>query len=1024
VFAFLFFCISTLARLFIWPQVSVIPQVNSCQPIEIPTTTTCGCSCKPFNGRYFRRLTRRKEQRSARRKARTSRQSYVFASTFECRRRVQRCAVGVSRQGRFRVPGAQAQFLAFRIRASNCAHSKFEPTPHPTCQANNQARRRRQRRQRRRRVRVRHQTQNAQDQAALENEQLPLRPSPQPSALPLPAFVCASSPSPSTLPLPRFAQQPPLSPSSQQQLDGMPQLVGEDDEDDEDWLEELVGHEEALLQGIISELERHSKRVKFASIDGRDRIKPYQAPPRSESTPELGGGASEKRPIVSTPSRDQPFEPPALRAAAPLLPASMPSQPAPSIPGSQPAGAAPPLVPSSLFSDSHKPLHSQQQLPPKLPQPPLRPPHQASAEPPHASQPAPPPIPSGLFSFGTMGCSSACCSRLCDSCDEPTAPPPSEPPTPQHKPDQPPPSPPSQPPPSSSTWDDLAAAIMLKAGRPDEWSPQEKRYTKESIELWASRSDSVPANAFLLRWDADNKSCRVTCSCGQYADRPAGSGLFFLRNFRDAHLKTRHIWGSSSSTDAQGGQAGSSAESPQPPPTQAPRSAASSSSSLPPLTALQLEDLALLDSMSLTAQQRLKVASLRQECQEKLQGGAAAHLFRVVAKEGRADDFVFECACCNSRTDAGLGSLFLNNAWKNHLDRPVHQRNAAQQLAAFLASQFDVASEAAAQAAQLATVTPAELATMQSIAKKARDAADRATEAACAVEKQLEPRAPKSGSFMPDVLEPSPLQLLVNATPAVELTPASDGKSRIVKCTWCPHTFCGEGKPEQSDSQLLPNIQQHLTSKQHRRSASFGILRHFGQPHTGPSEAPAELIDRSRLCWGYYKRTAEVDGHMIDVSSLMSYQPTEKSVFYQEPHLRYTLKRAAMDPLEIHGTLRSTSCLRVSTDVEGKPLPDAMCDSCRGIFRKEHVRKLAARRAKAAAEGRDGTRMRFDFLSPERRLEIMRSLAKKLEQQRNLNFVLRQVCCHGAPKPISLLCAYHSHHAQTSRRAQRHPARL
>eukprot|EP00966_Prymnesium_polylepis_P148371 3427332-Prymnesium_polylepis.1 len=62
------------------------------------------------------------------------------------------------------------------------------------------------------------------------------------------------------------------------------------------------------------------------------------------------------------------------------------------------------------------------------------------------------------------------------------------------------------------------------------------------------------------------------------------------------------------------------------------------------------------------------------------------------------------------RQDAGLGSLFLTNAWKNHLDRPVHQRNAAQQLAAFLASQFDVASEAAAQAAQLATVTPAELA--------------------------------------------------------------------------------------------------------------------------------------------------------------------------------------------------------------------------------------------------------------------------------------------------------------------------
>ena len=121
-------------------------------------------------------------------------------------------------------------------------------------------------------------------------------------------------------------------------------------------------------------------------------------------------------------------------------------------------------------------------------------------------------------------------------------------------------------------------------------------------------------------------------------------------------------------------------------------------------------------------------------------------------------------------------------------------------------------------------------------------------------------------------------------------------------------------------------------------------MRHFGQPRVGPSEAPAEPIDRSRLCWGYYKQMAEVDGHTIDVSSLMTYQPTEKSAFYPEPYLRYTLHRAALDPVKIHGTLRSTSCLWVSIDAEGNSLPDAMCDCCRGIFRQEHVRKLAIRR--------------------------------------------------------------------------------
>ena len=54
------------------------------------------------------------------------------------------------------------------------------------------------------------------------------------------------------------------------------------------------------------------------------------------------------------------------------------------------------------------------------------------------------------------------------------------------------------------------------------------------------------------------------------------------------------------------------------------------------------------------------------------------------------------------------------------------------------------------------------------------------------------------------------------------------------------------------------------------------------------------------------------------------------------------------------------------------------------------MRKLATRRAKAQEADRDQSRVRFDFLSPLRRLEIMRSLARKLRDLKGVNFLLRQ----------------------------------
>lgn len=408
------------------------------------------------------------------------------------------------------------------------------------------------------------------------------------------------------------------------------------------------------------------------------------------------------------------------------------------------------------------------------------------------------------------------------------------------------------------------------------------------------------------------------------------------------------------------------------------------------LSAHDLEQFALLDSPELSTEQRAYVAQVRQRC-DLLPGGASAHVFRVVAAEEGSAGFVFECASCDSKTDAQYGALFLNNAWYTHLNRPQHQRNAAARLAASLAAQYDVASEAAAQAAQMAAVSPSELATMRAIADKAQAAAERAAKAAREAEHLLDPRPPAAGTILSDLLEATELQRLVKATPALTLTAASDDAQRRVECTWCKHPFSAT----QTDAQLLPQLRTHLNSAEHRMRASFGIMRHFGVPKTGPSPAPMAAPDRSTLCFGYYKNTALVDGHMIDVSSLLEYQPVEDSLFYPEPHLRYTLRRATMgeappEEIKINGTLRSRACRLFSLDEEGNRLPDAMCSSCRGIFSHDAVRKLAMRRAQAATQERDSSRVRFDFMSPQRRVEVMRALANKVRELKGRNFLLSQ----------------------------------
>ena len=431
-----------------------------------------------------------------------------------------------------------------------------------------------------------------------------------------------------------------------------------------------------------------------------------------------------------------------------------------------------------------------------------------------------------------------------------------------------------------------------------------------------------------------------------------------------------------------------------------------------------LEELSIaLDDQRLTDWQKEKVATIRQRCQLQLYGGEAFHRFCLAAPEGTAGDAIeadidwhVHCSCCGQHyiAEGSNDLLFLNNFWHWHLGSKKHDANAHAAAAAHYANLRDTAAAAAAAAQEAAAAGIAardDVAAAERLAAVALAASERAAEAALAAstEAKAEAASLPRGTILPDVIEqPSPLATLVRESPALELLQSEAGSTCVgISCLWCRKLFQLTGEGHGTEAQVLQNVRGHLTSKDHRERASYGGRTmkgsFFGAPVKGPAPPPPPLPDRSRLCGGYHFMQMEVGGRKhapqtIELRELLTFEVQPSSRWFPEPHFKhsYTVKGgegASAQTVQIHGTFRSRRCTRFCVGLDGQPMKDAICQHCRAIPTDAAFRMLATRRA--ADRARDERKIRFDYLTPERRLAVMRALAAKVRELKSAVWLMR-----------------------------------
>ena len=272
----------------------------------------------------------------------------------------------------------------------------------------------------------------------------------------------------------------------------------------------------------------------------------------------------------------------------------------------------------------------------------------------------------------------------------------------------------------------------------------------------------------------------------------------------------------------------------------------------PALTKTELCELALADDVRLSPEQRDAIAALRLWTHQHLEGGAAAHRFRVVLVD---EKWRVDCEACGSRLLAYTkGDInFLNNFQHRHLALPHHKLAAARRQEAICQALYDAAVSAAADAqaaAQQATAaasappsaTQLELmrgatAAMRAVEEahaallRAREAATQATALATG---ELERHAPR-GTLEDQPLAATDLELLVGRTPALEWDEDEGGARCGVRCAWCRVRVS-------ADVTQTFNVNEHLVGARHRASATYGgrtIDTFFGGIVRGPAPPPA-----------------------------------------------------------------------------------------------------------------------------------------------------------------------------------------
>ena len=541
------------------------------------------------------------------------------------------------------------------------------------------------------------------------------------------------------------------------------------------------------------------------------------------------------------------------------------------------------------------------------------------------------------------------------------------------------------------------------------------------------------------RWKVE---CLLCKSRPTFADHLSGGDGLFLANFEHSHLKSsKHLNAADACASAAAAAGGTSSNAgahaspstlpPAPldsdPHNSAPsthQQAESSAVHTPPplLTSEQLEQLATRDAEGLSPEQVAVVQRYRQLAHEELEhGGAFINSFHLRRSTGATEDegssWEVECHCCGvvlpaARTgDAARvdGVRFLYNFYHRHLKSNRHKAHAADRFAAMLASVVDVTAAAAAAAQRAAAegwqaVLQVDVGAAERMAHAARAAAERAAEAARVAQAAAQADSSQQaattlsrGAILPDVIQPSQLEVLVATTPSLDWIESDDGVRIGVRCAWCRHDFTRHDQGHGSPEQLLPNINTHLHSSDHRKWAAYGGRTtkgcFFGPLRKGPAPPPLPPPDRSTLCLGYHFKTLRIgegaDAHDLDLTPLLELRPHADSGWHPEPYFRRSFRRslgvvagspAGVEQIEVVGTFRSSTCSGFCLDASGRPLHHQMCDHCRRLPKLDAFRKLAVRHNDDAE--RDQRRVRFDYLSPERRLLVMRALAAKVHQLR------------------------------------------
>ena len=422
------------------------------------------------------------------------------------------------------------------------------------------------------------------------------------------------------------------------------------------------------------------------------------------------------------------------------------------------------------------------------------------------------------------------------------------------------------------------------------------------------------------------------------------------------------------------------------------------------LSSEQLRQLACRDYNALSPWQQKKVVTVRQYC-HLLPGGAFVNSFHITGVEVPVLSNIRLQAVCDCDAEVvlcGTPEHFLDN-FRRHLRSEKHQRAAAKRFSVWCASFRDKASAAAAAASTAAAagmhVAASDLEAIQRFSASAAAAADRAATAATTAESL----PPIAGSVLPDEPVMSELEQLVHFNPALSWMSTEEGMRGQPFCDWCrvPFTIT-------SDANSLRVINEHLNSKRHRERLSYGgrTIASFFQLHTGPSPPPPQPAappDRSTLCAGYHHKTLRIGTREIDISPLLQAEVSDASDYFPEPYFRRTLKLATgnggSQSLEVKGTFRSRLCSGFCVDAFGHVLPHGICTECRRVPKIAAFQKRALRWA-GGESSRNSTK--FEHMSSERRLDVMRALRERVRQLNSTVFLLQQV----APSP---------HHSQRSR---------